>query len=169
MNMFRPPNQPPMFQQQPFQHGNFMQMMPQRGGLPQQLPVNQKGIQGLLQRFLPGKAATTTAGFSGSTGGSNLMGTLNNVQQVLKVAQQATPLIKEYGPMIKNAPKIFNMMKALNEINKEDGDNEDKEFNESVDELNMKDVQSEEEFQWDTEEQEYNTERTAESRPKLFI
>jgi hypothetical protein len=165
--MFRPPYQPPhTFQQPPIQQGNFLRMMPQRGGLPQQVPVNQTGIQGLLQRFLPGKAATSGAGLSASSGGSNLMGTLNNVQQVLKVAQQATPLIKEYGPMIKNAPKLINMMKALNEINKEDDSEEVDNNTEALNQSNSGDGELVD-TEWDDDiaiEQ-----KSAVSRPKLFI
>ncbi|MGP4041270.1 VrrA/YqfQ family protein [Gracilibacillus sp. D59] len=117
--MFRPPNQPPMFSQHNIPNNIPTQGFFPRGPVPNQM-TNPTGLQGLLQRFLPSQASNMTQATNVATGsGSNLMGTLNNVQQVLKVAQQATPLIKEYGPMIKNAPKLINMMKALNEINDE--------------------------------------------------
>ncbi|WP_157801863.1 VrrA/YqfQ family protein [Gracilibacillus salitolerans] len=162
--MFRPPNQPPMFSQ----HNMPTQGLFPRGPVPNQM-TNPTGLQGLLQRFLPSQASNITQATNVATGGgSNLMGTLNNVQQVLKVAQQATPLIKEYGPMIKNAPKLINMMKALNEINDDDDDEEQNEV----------DVEEEAEEMTITESTPTSNKqvsrsstpiRTSESQPKLFI
>ncbi|UOQ85825.1 YqfQ family protein [Gracilibacillus salinarum] len=175
--MFRPPNQPPQFpmQQMPPGGGGYFPGFQSRGPMPP-MPNqvnNPSGLQGLLQRFLPSQASSASqisnlASNAGAGSGSNLMGTLNNVQQVLKVAQQATPLIKEYGPMIKNAPKLINMMKALSEIN----DDEDEESTDLA-----VDTQADEDDELDItgsrdERRQSNANRkrtTAKSQPKLFI
>ncbi|UOQ47631.1 YqfQ family protein [Gracilibacillus caseinilyticus] len=177
--MFRPPNQPPQFPMQqmpPGGGGGYFPGFQSRGPMPpmaNQAANSQSGLQGLLQRFLPSQASSASqvsnlASSAGAGGGSNLMGTLNNVQQVLKVAQQATPLIKEYGPMIKNAPKLINMMKALSEINDEDDEEStdvavDAQADEA-DELNIAGSAD------DNMQSNANRRRTAlKSQPKLFI
>ncbi len=156
--MFRPPNQPPFFSQQQMPPQSFLNGFPQRSPLPSQM-TNPTGLQGMLQRIFPSQAANVA---SSAGGGSNLMGTLNNVQQVLKVAQQATPLIKEYGPMIKNAPKLINMMKALNDINNED----DVEEEESMNIEEKVETSSEKQTQTNSTPQKIETKA---SQPKLFI
>lgn len=86
---------------------------PMQPRVPTPNPPDQSGLKGLLSRF-------TNSSIPAGEGASKLTNTLSNVQQVLNVAQQATPLIKEYGPLIKDAPKYISMLKALQEINKED-------------------------------------------------
>ncbi len=166
MYMFRPPNQPPMFPQQNIPTQGLFP----RGPVPNQM-TNPTGLQGILQRFLPSQASNMTQATNMAAGsGSNLMGTLNNVQQVLKVAQQATPLIKEYGPMIKNAPKLINMMKALNEINEDEDDTEivddEEEEIEEAEEVTITESSSSSQKQAKTNA---SPTRTSESQPKLFI
>ncbi|MDX8046182.1 VrrA/YqfQ family protein [Gracilibacillus sp. S3-1-1] len=156
--MFGQPSRPPMLPPQTPTQGNFFT----QGPMPNQMP-NQTGLRGIIQRFLPSQSATaplSQASNAATTGGVNLTSTLNNVQQVLKVAQQATPLIKEYGPMIKNAPKLISMVKALNEINEED--EEEEEIEQEV----SSEMQLSEE---DSIESISSEERPSQSMPKLFI
>jgi len=44
---------------------------------------------------------------------------LDNLQQVLRMVETTTPFIREYGPMIKNLPAMYRMMKAFKDIEKE--------------------------------------------------
>lgn len=53
-------------------------------------------------------------------GADGLSKTLGNVQQVLKVIQTTAPIVQQYGPMIKNLPALYRMMKAVNEIDDEE-------------------------------------------------
>ena len=39
---------------------------------------------------------------------------LNNTQRVLQAAEQFTPMIQQYGPIVKNIPSMWNIMRALN-------------------------------------------------------
>ncbi len=59
-------------------------------------------------------------------GGGKVTNTLGNIQQVLKMAQSAAPIVQQYGPMVKNLPMMINMIKAFNESESteevEDGD-----------------------------------------------
>ena len=154
-NMFQLPNQTPFMQQGPGFNPGFGSNIPnpyQQIPASVAQPAQSRGLQGLLGRIfskntanapsmmqpmqIPGQAASQFAGqvaTQQSTGG--LANTLGNVQQVLKVAQQATPLIKEYGPMVKNAPKIMGMIKALSEIQDDDEESiEDNEIEEQENE-----------------------------------
>ena len=44
---------------------------------------------------------------------------LDNLQQVLRMVETTTPFIREYGPMIKNLPSMYRMMKAFKDIEEE--------------------------------------------------
>src|SRR5690606_34739710 len=116
--MFQAPNRAPFMQQGPgFGPGPFHNNMPNQF---QQFPnamapssTQPKGLQGLLGRLfsrnkgnamqsvmqnpmqqMPMQVPAQFQAATQSTGGG-LANTLGNVQQVLKVAQQATPLIRE--------------------------------------------------------------------------
>ncbi|KZE68402.1 hypothetical protein AWM68_16120 [Fictibacillus phosphorivorans] len=97
---YRYPNQPqhPM---QPFQVNPYMQNMhgmPGMNHMPRQM--------GSVDRFLG------TIGNGGSvTGGTNVFTMLNNVQKVLKVAETMGPMIKQYGPAMRNLPSIMTALK----------------------------------------------------------
>lgn len=41
--------------------------------------------------------------------------TLTKVQQVLKAVENAAPIVQQYGPMVKNLPTMFKIIKALKE------------------------------------------------------
>lgn len=105
----RPPTQQllPPATRQPFDYwgGPF-----QQGGMPTAVaPVEKTGVMGMLQKYLPTKL------LQNSGGGSGLTGTLNNIQQVLKMTQSVTPLIQQYGPMVKNIPSMLALLKAFQE------------------------------------------------------
>lgn len=38
---------------------------------------------------------------------------LTNTQKVLQAAEQVTPMIQQYGPMVKNIPAMWNVVRAL--------------------------------------------------------
>lgn len=160
--MFRQPNQStyPMHRQLPMQQNQMMNHF-NRGFMPNQAPQATRGIQGILQKIIPANTTPSSIG-NVAGGGSKLMGTLNNVQQVLKVAQQATPLIKEYGPMIKNAPKLINMMKAFSELNNED-------TTELESENTEKTTSQTDELSIEVESNKKNANKIKKSGPKLYI
>ncbi len=94
---YRYPNQPqhPM---QPFQVNPYLQNMNGMNGMPRQM--------GSVDRFLG------TIGSGGSiTGGTSVFTMLNNVQKVLKVAETMGPMIKQYGPAMRNLPSIMTALK----------------------------------------------------------
>lgn len=102
--MYRPPN-PYTYQQQ----GN-------RGVATSKSPNK---IQEMIQRF----AQPSAGGGTEERGAGGLSLTLDNVQQVLKVVQSAAPMIQEYGPIVKNIPALYRMMKAMKDV--EDTDDEE--------------------------------------------
>ncbi|WP_188453917.1 VrrA/YqfQ family protein [Virgibacillus oceani] len=121
-------------------------------------------IQNMLQRFLPAQGIQQGAGLPARAVGG-LSGTINNVQQVLKVVQSTAPIVQQYGPMVKNLPKMYRLMKAL----KEDDDDEqnidtDSQVNESID-LN------EESIQIDDHKVNIKSDKSRQglSKPKLYI
>lgn len=98
-------NAPPQPQNRldPFAFGHYQQ---QHQNPPKNLPVN-------THQFLP-KNILQSPKISNGIGG--LAKTLDNVQQVLKMVETTTPFIQEYGPMIKNLPSMYRMMKAFKNI-----------------------------------------------------
>ncbi len=92
---------------------------PFQGGGP--APGGGRGLAGLLQRFTQPAAVSQ---FPAAAGGSKLTSTLGNVQQAIKMAQSAMPVIQQYGPMVKNIPMMINMLKAFNEDDDSEGDEE---------------------------------------------
>ncbi|WP_117169410.1 VrrA/YqfQ family protein [Paraliobacillus sediminis] len=114
----RPPTQQlmPPTSRQPF---DYWGAPFQQGGIPTQVaPVEKSGLMGMLQKYLPTNLLQNTGGGSGVTG------TLNNIQQVLKMTQSVTPLIQQYGPMVKNIPSMLALLKAFQESDDE-GDEAD--------------------------------------------
>ncbi|MFD1358218.1 VrrA/YqfQ family protein [Fictibacillus halophilus] len=94
---YRYPTQPqhPM---QPFQVNPHMQNMNGMHEMPRHA--------GSVDRFLG------TIGSGGSiTGGTSIFTMLNNVQKVLKVAETMGPMIKQYGPAMRNLPSIMSALK----------------------------------------------------------
>lgn len=80
-------------------------------------------------------AATQAAASTASSGGflqslinpANLTGMLNNTQKVLQAAESITPLVQEYGPLVKNIPamwKLYRGMKNIDDTNITSASNE---------------------------------------------
>ncbi|MFG6494147.1 VrrA/YqfQ family protein [Fictibacillus sp. UD] len=110
---YRYPNQPqhPM---QPFQvnpHMHNMHGMPGMNHMPRQM--------GSVDRFLG------TIGSGGSVaGGTSVFTMLNNVQKVLKVAETMGPMIKQYGPAMRNLPSIMTALKDFQSGSNKKADND---------------------------------------------
>ncbi|MFJ7637230.1 VrrA/YqfQ family protein [Peribacillus sp. NPDC097264] len=110
-----------------------------RGGAPfnqqqrpeQQLPKKEGILAKLLGRskqqnaappnlFAPANSTTTSS--SRSSGGGilenltkpdSLNNMLNNTQKVLQAAEQFTPMVQQYGPVIKNLPSMWKVFRSI--------------------------------------------------------
>lgn len=137
-----PPNGPfrrqqrPFFQRMPQENRPFLQQRPQtphmgqpfRANGPNQQPSNSKGLLGKLfgksqqapqNLFAPPNRMNSEARNSGGLldtlkNPEGLTTMLNNTQRVLQAAEQFTPMIQQYGPMVKNLPTLWKLMKAFN-------------------------------------------------------
>lgn len=121
----RQPNKYPM-QPPRNQLGFGRPQAPIRGFTPRSrsLPTN-AGKGNLLKRLLGAQQQIGT-GTGGITGAGGISNTLANIQQVLNVVQSTAPIVQEYGPMIKNLPAMYRMMKAFKDLDKiEDGSEND--------------------------------------------
>ncbi len=67
-----------------------------------------------------------------SSAGGGASGMLNNVQQVLKMAQSAAPMIQQYGPMVRNIPTMVKLMKIMREPDEEEIDENNSSEQEAV-------------------------------------
>lgn len=76
----------------------------------------------------PGLFSSASGGSSAASGGSFLKtlanptaisGFLNNTQQVLSAFQQITPLVSQYGPIIKNIPTMWKLYRGLKDATTE--------------------------------------------------
>ncbi|MFD2209111.1 VrrA/YqfQ family protein [Virgibacillus halophilus] len=120
--MVFPPQRPGMFgPMSPFQRpGNFP--VPSQGtgnGLTSMLKgIFGAGNTGFTQTGMPFSSMAQTGVGSGGFAGS-----LQNIQQILKMVETTAPMIKQYGPMVRNLPAMFKMMKALSSMESGDDDN----------------------------------------------
>lgn len=118
-HMAFPTQRPPTFPANPMrpfpiqQMPRNMMMNPSQGF--NRIPGASNPLKGILGRlFQPQAMQTGALPTSGTNGIGGFANTLNNVQQVLKMAQSAAPVVQQYGPMVKNLPMMFKMLKALN-------------------------------------------------------
>ncbi|WP_186577740.1 VrrA/YqfQ family protein [Aquibacillus kalidii] len=169
-----------------------MRQMGQLGQMGQQAAsrTSSGGIKGMLQKFIkPSGAGQGVTGIANAaTSGGGLTSKLGNIQQVMKMAQSATPLIREYGPMVKNIPTMVRMLKAFNEA-EDDDENEDDEnvevepesmeneeeekkakVNVTKESINKIDIDAES-YKKQKSKRSENKEKTLQgtSRPKLFV
>ncbi|MCF6137945.1 YqfQ family protein [Pseudalkalibacillus berkeleyi] len=91
----------------------FGQMMPFRGGFPAARSA------GFLSRFLSPNP--------GAGGGLNLIGMVENVQKVMKMADTVRPMIQQYGPMIKNFPSMLQLLKEYQNYSSDSSSDEESE------------------------------------------
>lgn len=99
----------------------FIYGNPRNPGYPSQ-PIQQNSLLSNLQQHMNPTQILGSPHISKGING--LSGVLDNVQQFLRIVETTTPLIREYGPMIKNLPAMYRMMKAIKEI--DDDEEEDK-------------------------------------------
>ena len=83
---------------------------------------------------------------------------LESLQQVLRMVETTTPLIKEYGPMIKNLPTMYRMMKAFKNFDDLSEDTEENKEEETI--LSPQD---------DKEDMKIPVKKSGISTPKLYI
>ena len=95
-----------------------------------------------------------------SKGLYGISGFLENIQQLLRIVETTTPIIREYGPMIKNLPAMYRMMKAIKEIDEEENTQEERESEYKSDSSDAVNSSNQEETRGD---------RTGLSTPKLYI
>ncbi|NGP44260.1 hypothetical protein G4V62_04570 [Bacillaceae bacterium SIJ1] len=121
--MFPGPPQPPSFRPPP--------SFPMHGGMRMGPGINPGSMMPPAMRGMPMPPATPpTAGGGGllkglvqNIGSGGIDGMIGNVQNMLKLAESAAPIlqqVQQYGPMLKNLPQMFKMLQSFNEINAED-------------------------------------------------
>ncbi|MDC3415314.1 VrrA/YqfQ family protein [Aquibacillus salsiterrae] len=165
--MFSPPRNQPGYRQPPVPRNNFRQppsfngrnFPARKAGGPRQMgqPIGQKtsggGLKGIFQRFFKSSSNAAphpggnfpSAVASAQTSGGGFVDKLANFQHVLNMAQQATPMIREYGPMIKNIPTMVSMLTAFAEAEDEDEEsNNHDESGDLTDDLDIEESENEE-------------------------
>jgi len=105
-----PPNRPffAAGRMQPFRQGGLFSRILQRQPARIQHPYS-------LFSFGPGQAQTGSGLLQGLTNPQRISNVLRQTQQFLQAAQQITPMIQQYGPIVRNLPsflKIYREMKA---------------------------------------------------------
>lgn len=56
----------------------------------------------------------SAGGLFGSGGLSNIMSMIQNTQRVIGVVQSVTPMIQQYGPLLRSMPQIYQILKKPN-------------------------------------------------------
>ncbi|MFB1049367.1 VrrA/YqfQ family protein [Paraliobacillus sp. JSM ZJ581] len=95
------------------------------------------GLQGIIQKLLPSQLGSQLP--AATTGGGGITNTLSNIQQILKMTQSVTPIIQQYGPIVKNLPTMLSLLKAFQEVDGEEEAEEDtaSETDESNEQINV--------------------------------
>ncbi|WP_240507984.1 YqfQ family protein [Virgibacillus indicus] len=151
--MFPPMQRSRNFNPRQMNHGPNQFMSPNQGFSRQVKRGN--NLQTMLQQFTQPESAANLA----SRGAGGLSKTLTNVQQVLKMVESTAPIVQQYGPMVKNLPAMYRMMKAFKEMESTNDDNDDTDEG-SVNDLNMESV---------SDNHHAIKSSDGESKPKLFI
>lgn len=131
---------------------------------PYQIPTQQSATKGIGSKLL-GKM---------SSGNFNLESFLTNIQKALGMAEQITPMIQQYGPLIKSAPALLQLLKDDSDdddLDYDTDDEEDSDNNEENDEKN--DSQANKKTENDSENKSKKRKRKPvtpkQSVPKLYI
>lgn len=178
--------QRPMIQRMPNQNRPFMQQRPQQPQMGRQAngPIQQTSNKmGLLSKLFgkskqnPQNLFTPPSGMKKETRSSGgildtlknpegLNTMLNNTQRVLQAAEQFTPMIQQYGPIVKNLPSIWKMMRAINsnDTKKEKTESKNESKNESK-QLDSSDIKSGSKKKTN----QHPPKKKSESVPKLYI
>lgn len=127
-----------------------------------QWPVNpspppQHGATGFLKQLLG----------QSNAGAISLEGVLDKVQRTLNLAEQITPMIQQYGPLIRNAPALIQLLKetaAEGNQEEEETDTEEKTDNPKAEGASNKKASSNEQNR-----RQRQTQVPKESVPKLYI
>lgn len=90
---------------------------------------------------------------------SGIQGHLDRLQQILTVVERTSPYIEEYGPLVRNLPQMYRMIKAFKSFEFEDETSQPKENNEE-------ETHNNEQLNEDIKE---GTDDKGLSKPKLFI
>lgn len=132
-----------------------------------QAPLNRSPMN--LTGLLSGNTQAPSMLSKGIGGFANV---LDNVQQVLRVVETTAPIIKEYGPMIKNLPTMYRMVKAFKSIDglgdEENGDNiESTESN--IESTGIEEKNEKTETENELEKKQFDKVKDGRSTPKLYI
>lgn len=145
----------PMSYHHPFGNGSYFFGQP---------PYARGGMQTLFSRFFPasrGAARAAAGGIPNITNPTNLSNMLTNIQKALGVAQQITPMVQQYGPLIRNLPAMLKIYRELKNTDENDTNKTD-----AVDQRRSANKAEPS----DSGEEDSAPEKTPrESKPKLYI
>lgn len=123
---------------------------------PYQIPTQQTATKGIGSKLL-GKM---------SSGQFNLESLLTNIQKALGMAEQITPMIQQYGPLIKSAPALLQLLKESPEGD-DDTDYDDGEDG-NLEEIDL-DKNTDSETETNSKQKKRKPVTPKESVPKLYI
>ncbi|MFD1040039.1 VrrA/YqfQ family protein [Virgibacillus byunsanensis] len=133
------------------------------------VPQSRNPLQNIIQSLFKSQGSYSGVATQGGGGFTN---TLTNIQQILNFVQKSAPIVQEYGPMVKNLPAMYRMMKAFNENDDENENEESANLTESsntADEMLESSSRSVETESSDDQLQPQGKSRSGQSLPKLYI
>lgn len=130
-------------------------LFPQRHRYPG--PARNNNISGMLQKFI---GPNQNIGQMATRGVDGISKTLNGVQQILRVVDTAAPIVKQYGPIVRNIPAMYRMMKAFKSIDDNDTETKSEQESQELESLTSSSFHLEEES---------SIKRDGQSTPKLYI
>jgi hypothetical protein len=181
--------QRPDHQRMPQSYHPFSQQMPKpqemghpfRSNGPIQQPSQKGGLLGKLfnkSKQTPKNLFAPPAGVKQETrsGGSGILETLknpqglntmlNNTQRVLQAAEQFTPMIQQYAPIVKNLPSMWKIMRAFNS---DDSKQEETKKEETIKKSPMKKRQDASDAPAEKKTKQRSKKKKRDSVPKLYV
>ncbi|MTT33164.1 hypothetical protein GMB86_14260 [Terrilactibacillus sp. BCM23-1] len=100
------------------------------GGVPPSLgsqmgPISHLGQMGQSAPGFLSQAGQIAGTAQSASNGLNLMGMFTNVQKAINTAQTVLPMVQKFGPLVKNAPTLFKMMKSFKDFSQVDTEERD--------------------------------------------
>ncbi|SER09757.1 VrrA/YqfQ family protein [Piscibacillus halophilus] len=138
-----------------------------------QMPSGLTGQTGTFpQNFSPFFNQMASQGLSSSVpSGLGVTSRLDQIKSIINLVEKSAPVIKQYGPMVKNVPTMFRLLKEMNNLEDQEDSSEEPNINDVITNTTQNSNQNSEEFLTDENSRYRNNEDQDNNPPlpKLYI
>lgn len=117
-----------------------------------------------LSSLLGGSQGTGGSGVAGALSMENIQRWVGGTQQVIQTAQQALPMIQQYGPLVRNFPAMWKLYRSLKSDDTEKDESADKQVSPKEDIISEEKISSD-----DSVHKAPKPVREKDSVPRLYV